>query len=85
MASTRPVTLDLDDDTLRYLAVLGRPAEVLALLASAAADGVRRPGAWERGWITQVCGSDWAASLRPDPAAPYSMLPPELDDKPRTP
>jgi signal transduction histidine kinase len=38
------VTVELDDETIRYLAVLGKPAEVLARLAHSAADGVRRPG-----------------------------------------
>ena len=38
----------------------GNPAEVLGgmleHLASSAADGARRPGAWERGWIRQAFG-----------------------------
>jgi phosphoserine phosphatase RsbU/P len=37
------ITVELDDETLRYLAVLGEPMEVLAQLAYSAADGVRRP------------------------------------------
>ncbi len=36
--------VELDNETIRYLAVLGDPSEVLAHLALAAADGVRRPG-----------------------------------------
>lgn len=38
------VTVELDDETIRYLAVLGQPAEVLARLACSAADGARRSG-----------------------------------------
>ena len=40
----RSITIELDDETLRDLAVLGEPLEVLAHLAYSAADGVRRPG-----------------------------------------
>lgn len=38
------ITVELDDETIRHLAVLGTPIEVLARLAYAAADGVRDPG-----------------------------------------
>jgi hypothetical protein len=31
-------------------------AGVLEQLAHAAADGIRRPGSWERGWIQQATG-----------------------------
>jgi signal transduction histidine kinase len=42
------ITVELDDETIRYLAVLGKPIDVLARLAHSAADGVRRPGHPER-------------------------------------
>jgi len=81
------ITVELDDETIRYLAVLGKstavpdggPAEVLAHLACSAADGVRRPGAWERNWVIQCFGDDWAESMRADPSTPWHVLPP--DDK----
>ena len=38
------ITIDLDDETIRHLTVLGKPIEVLARLADSAADSVRRPG-----------------------------------------
>lgn len=38
------ITVELDDETIRSLAALGRPIDVLAQLAHRAADGVRRPG-----------------------------------------
>ena len=38
------ITVELDEETIRYLAKLGEPIEVLAQLAHSAADGVRRPG-----------------------------------------
>lgn len=31
---------------------------VVEQLARAAADGIRRPGSWERGWIQQATGFD---------------------------
>jgi hypothetical protein len=37
------ITVELDDETIRSLAVLGEPIDVLAHLAHSAADGVRRP------------------------------------------
>lgn len=40
----RSITVELDDETIRSLAVLGDPIEVLARLACSAADGVHRPG-----------------------------------------
>jgi signal transduction histidine kinase len=39
----RGITVELDDETIRHLAMLGHPAEVLARLASSTADGVRLP------------------------------------------
>ena len=38
------LTVELDKETIRSLAVLGEPIEVLARLAYSAAEGVRRPG-----------------------------------------
>ena len=76
------VAVKLDAHTLSYLRVLGDPAEVLAHLAHAAAEGVRRPGAWERGWLEQSgCGVWWGAEgwqerLAGDPQRPWSMKPP---------
>jgi signal transduction histidine kinase len=40
----KSITVELDDETIGYLAVLGKPIEVLAQLAYSAADGVRGPG-----------------------------------------
>jgi signal transduction histidine kinase len=39
----RGITVELDDETIRHLAMLGHPAEVLARLASSAAEGARLP------------------------------------------
>jgi len=47
------ITVELDDETIRSLAVLGKPIEVLAQLAHSAADGVRRPGRQRRAQTDQ--------------------------------
>ncbi len=40
--AAQSITLELDDETLRFLATLGEPTVVLARMARAAADGARR-------------------------------------------
>lgn len=58
----RKVTITVDEKTYRYLELLGgnpaapsvRPGDVMAYLAQCVADGIRRPGAWERGWVQQA-------------------------------
>ena len=68
----RHVIVSLSGETFEALAMLGRSYAVtgeseairdveavdraLVHLACSAADGVRRPGAWERGWIEQAFG-----------------------------
>ena len=42
--SKQRISVELDDETIRCLALLGKPIEVLAHLARSAADGVCRPG-----------------------------------------
>ena len=57
-----------------YPAAMG-PAEILAELACRADDGIRRPGAWERSWLSQALDLDeLLATERPDPAAPWRSL-----------
>lgn len=61
------ITVEISDHDWPYLeqlcgeepeAVARDLSELLEHLARHAADGVRRPGAWERDWITQATG--WA-------------------------
>lgn len=40
-------------------------------MVHAAADGVRRPGAWERAWVEQGFGDGWEDKLEVDPDAPW--------------
>jgi len=59
------IEVEVTDAQLEALRQLGRSerwdapvdaGEVLAELTRYAADGVRRPGAWERGWIEEAFG-----------------------------
>ena len=48
---------------------------VLDHLMHSAIDGVRRPGAWERQWLYQAFGSEWAEHLEQDPESPWRERP----------
>jgi hypothetical protein len=65
------ITLEIDDTTASLLATLsenGSVPEVLETLIDHAAQGVYRPGAWEREWLCQVFGDDFVDKLeRGDP------------------
>jgi hypothetical protein len=54
------VTIELDQNTVAYLKLLdpSGPEAALSHLAHSAADGIRRPGAWERGWLGQAFPED---------------------------
>lgn len=69
------LSVSVDPDTLALLAVLGDPKQVLAHLVHSAADGVRRPGAWERGWLHQAFGNDFEQKLEQDPKTPFYQRP----------
>jgi hypothetical protein len=82
------ISVKLHDDHVRYLRLLGRAwwpnadeetqlANVLGHLASSAADGLRRPGAWERGWVLQAFGADALSYLKPDPECQWYEVPDE--------
>lgn len=73
MSERVEVTVTIPERSARNLAVFIDPdqgldtlATVLAELADHAQQGVYRPGAWERGWITQVFGTEWLARVEPD-------------------
>ncbi len=81
--------IELDLDGAKLLSVLAssgavrlqagsiqeRAIAVLEHLASSAADGVRRPGAWERGWVEQAFGGWNDELLETDPDAPWRRRP----------
>ncbi len=70
------LSVALTAEELELLAVLGRSeavrsngtshvaaAAALRHLAWSAIDGVRRPGSWERQWLSQAFGEDWTDAL----------------------
>lgn len=83
---TVSVRVDLTEDAARYLEALAKNngfgmssiAEVLAYLGSSAADGMRRPGAWERGWLEQAVGDSWLDAMEQIPDVPYAQLRPKV-------
>jgi hypothetical protein len=70
--ATKRITIEVSAEVFEHLQVLGRSvamegarprlspelkvARVVGHLVNSAADGVRRPGAWERGWVEQAFG-----------------------------
>jgi hypothetical protein len=73
----RTITIEVSETVAQALDVLtdGGAAEAIERLASHAADGVVRPGAWERRWVCQVFGDDWAHGLEPEAEAPWRVRP----------
>jgi hypothetical protein len=74
------IELDIDDDTLAYLTVLGSgrgqsPEEVIYQLIDHAIQGVYRPGSWERPWIEQAFGAIDETQLTRDPDTPFYLKP----------
>lgn len=63
---TLKVTISEKDFDL--LSSLGKVEHVLAKLADHAAQGVRRPGAWENEWIKQAFGNEFEDRIEQDPA-----------------
>lgn len=70
------ICLELDEETVAYLGALAhkrnatepeRAADALSYLAHSIADGVRRPGAWERGVVYQLFGPEFEERLEPNP------------------
>lgn len=78
------ITIELTHETVTYLQVLVGAfgacdlEGVIEHLAHSAAAGIRRPGAWERGWLMQAFGDDWERKCEPVPDVPYEQLRPML-------
>ena len=65
------ITLEIDNviaELLRTLDDNGSIKEAIHTLIDHAAQGVYRPGAWERPWICQAFGDDFLARLEPSEA-----------------
>ena len=61
------VTIEIDEQTAQRLAALAgdnkqttkqRVSDTLRYLACSASEGVRRPGSWERSWLTMAFAGD---------------------------
>jgi hypothetical protein len=72
------ITIELPEELVQLLAVLdddGRAERALHELIERAADGIRRPGSWERPWLLQAFGPDWLQRLEADPEAHWRQRP----------
>jgi len=81
------ITVELEEDVLELLAVLRLPFDdkdrgreenargALLHLIHSAADGVRRPGAWERSWLNQAFGYEFEDRLELDPECDFYRRP----------
>ena len=74
--SRKKITIELDaiDYSLLLVLTCGQYApqsaeEVIGKLVDHACQGVYRPGAWERDWLSQAFGYDWTEYL--EPGDPY--------------
>jgi hypothetical protein len=78
------ITIELTLETVTYLQVLvgafgaADLEGVIEHLAHSAAAGIRRPGAWERGWLTQAFGDEWENKCERVPGTEYAQLRPML-------
>lgn len=59
------ITVEVSAVTMRLLRTLGTPKDVVAQLIDHAAQGVYRPGAWERQWLEQAFGDGFQQHLEP--------------------
>ena len=63
------VKLKVGEVTFRLLSTLGEPEHVILQLIDHAAQGVYRPGSWERPWLIQAFGDEFVEKL--EPGDPY--------------
>jgi hypothetical protein len=80
-----PFTVRLHPSVVRYLAIITPDASVVSVLehlAASAADGVGRPGSWERPWLVSAFGSEWTMLVEPDPECSWRVRPRSADDAP---
>lgn len=62
------ITLSVSQKEFDLLSALGTVENVIQKLVDHAAQGVRRPGAWERGWLMQAFGDEFEEKIEQDPA-----------------
>jgi hypothetical protein len=84
LRGAKTITVEVSEETYALIAVLGKSyavgrngdvETVVRHLVHSAADGVRRPGAWERSWIEQAFGDDWEDHLEQDPETEWYRRP----------
>lgn len=63
----KQLAVTITEQEYDLLRAIGEPVEVLAKLADHAAQGIRRPGAWEADWIRQCFGEAFEENLEQDP------------------
>jgi hypothetical protein len=81
--NTLTVSIEIGEDDFKLLEALTRGkwpaaetvAGVIEHLARHAADGVRRPGAWERDWLIQCVGPEFVDELEQDPEVEWHQRP----------
>lgn len=78
----KTITVKVSDEVYALLEVLTKgeyaPESVEGVvlqLIDHAQQGVYRPGAWERGWLTQCFSDDWTAHLERCEHAPMFVRP----------
>ncbi len=79
--------LELNEEEAAFLAILGRSLHApgteaenaktaIDHLVHSAADGVRRPGSWERVWLASAFPEHvWEVEVEQDPAVSYCVRP----------
>ena len=76
----RTIPIEVSEETYAYLEVLAREhwgsvRDVVGYLVQSAADGVRRPGSWERPWIEQCFGDDFTKHLQQSSTCEFYDVP----------
>jgi hypothetical protein len=69
------IEVDIPDEFVALLQVIGDPESVLAELADHVQQGVSRPGSWERGWLIQAFGDEFTTKLKTDPSTQWREIP----------
>lgn len=82
MATRHTITLELDNEHYQLLKTLCGPPhgnesvdEVVRDIAVGFADGVRRPGSWERGCVVQFFSREFESKLEVVEDAPFFRRP----------
>jgi hypothetical protein len=80
LRKTKTIKVRVDLENLAFLEALvghgySSVTQVLEHLAHSAADGIRRPGSWERGWVLQAFGDGFEENVEQDPERMWNVRP----------